>query len=74
MQYIESPNLEPFNNMSVFLAGGITGCPDWQSDIVKMLEKDPITIINPRRKDFPIGDPKSEAKKLNEEIQEAIKV
>ena len=59
MQYIESPNLEPFDNPSVFLAGGITDCPDWQSDVVKMLEKDTITIVNPRRKDFPIGDPKA---------------
>ena len=37
---------------SVFLAGGITGCPDWQSEISKALEGLPLTIFNPRRDVF----------------------
>jgi len=37
---------------SVFLAGGITGCPNWQSDAIKMLESKfngNLVIYNPRR-------------------------
>lgn len=64
MQYIECPDLEPFKFGSVFLAGGITGCPDWQSDIVKMLESEDITIVNPRRKEFPINDPKAASQQI----------
>ena len=67
MKYIEAPfpvydhRFDPNHEMkvknSVFLAGGITGCPDWQSDIVKMLSDTDLTLLNPRRADFPIGDP-----------------
>src|SRR5438132_145293 len=42
---------------SVFLAGGITGCPDWQTDMVSLLAGSPVVVLNPRRKNFPIGDP-----------------
>ena len=59
--YLEAPNyfVEPHpSNVplpTIFLAGGITGCPDWQSAIRTMLRG--VYILNPRRKDFPIGDP-----------------
>jgi hypothetical protein len=42
---------------SVFLAGGISGTFDWQSDVVARLADLPITVLNPRRKNFPIDDP-----------------
>lgn len=42
---------------SVFLAGGITGCPDWQQELVKLLNDTSLILLNPRRADFPIGDP-----------------
>ncbi len=59
---IEAPNevysIENNNNLKLFLAGGITNCPDWQSKIIKDIKKLPnLTVYNPRRKDFPIGDP-----------------
>ena len=58
MRYIEAPNTTgPDVAMKVFLAGGITGCPDWQSDVVRYLEDVDVTVFNPRREDFPIGDP-----------------
>ena len=53
--YVEAPNQVVGNRISIFLAGGITGCPDWQSDIRARLRD--ILIFNPRRKDFPIGNP-----------------
>lgn len=43
---------------SVFLAGGITGCPDWQTDITKYIamysEEANINLVNPRRSNFDI--------------------
>jgi hypothetical protein len=59
--YIEAPEhiTEGVMNQellpSIFLAGGITGCPDWQARMADIL--DGVVMFNPRRKDFPIGDP-----------------
>jgi hypothetical protein len=58
MIYIEAPNREfPAAKKSIFLAGGITGCSDWQSKVKQQLEDLDIVLLNPRRKDFPIDDP-----------------
>lgn len=38
------------------MAGGITGCKDWQNDAISQLSSLPICIFNPRRHTF---DPKS---------------
>ncbi len=50
---------------SVFVGGGITGCPDWQVDFCSMViqavtaaRKDmAFELFNPRRDNFPIDDP-----------------
>ena len=48
-------------HISCFLAGGITNCPDWQSEVIKQLFDftlgpfEPV-IFNPRRENFPIED------------------
>ncbi len=59
MRYIEAPTLYNENDLwnSLFLAGGITDCPDWQQDMVSMLSDTDITLLNPRRANFPIHDP-----------------
>lgn len=44
---------------SLFLAGGITNCPDWQAEAIGMLEGEDVTILNPRRVEFDINDPMS---------------
>ncbi|MFW6310857.1 MAG: nucleoside 2-deoxyribosyltransferase domain-containing protein [Nanoarchaeota archaeon] len=59
---IEAPNdvysLENKENVKLFLAGGITNCPDWQKEIIKHFEKEKgLTIYNPRREYFDVGDP-----------------
>lgn len=42
----------------LFLAGGISNCPDWQSDIIELIQKSynwkpyQLLIFNPRRVDF----------------------
>jgi nucleoside 2-deoxyribosyltransferase-like protein len=56
-QYIEAPNYEKIlYKESVFLAGGITNVMDWQSIVCDKLKDEPITIVNPRRKDFDLKD------------------
>ena len=42
---------------SLFLAGGITGCANWQDKVVSGLSDQVVTLLNPRRADFPSGDP-----------------
>jgi len=42
---------------SIFLAGGITNCPDWQQEMVQLLKDTDLTLLNPRRKHFPIDNP-----------------
>jgi len=71
--YIEAPNsfMESTERErclpTIFLAGGITGCPDWQSAIHTMLKG--VIILNPRRKDFPIGDPDAALEQIKWEYE-----
>lgn len=61
MRYIEAP--EEFLDYhkkginSVFLAGGITDCPDWQQEMCGLLNDTDLVVVNPRQADFPIGNP-----------------
>lgn len=57
MRYIESPGTCFTVEKTLFLAGGITNCPDWQAEIVEKLKSTNLILMNPRRTDFPIHDP-----------------
>lgn len=59
MKVVESPNTYSPNREthSLYLAGGITGCPDWQQEIIHLLAHTDLVIFNPRRRHFPIDDP-----------------
>lgn len=56
MIYKEAIDPEP-TYPTLFLGGGITNCPDWQQEICGELQGMDLTVYNPRRADFPIGDP-----------------
>lgn len=67
--YIEAPNYIdlPKGQSSIFLAGGITGCEDWQSKACKALEQfGDITVVNPRRK---LYDPSAGLETVYEQIK-----
>jgi len=70
MHVITAPEKEinDGEQFAIFLAGGITNCPEWQDDIIKMMNDVPllkdVTLFNPRRKNFPIHDPNA----ANEQI------
>jgi hypothetical protein len=54
----EAPDeYRPGDRPALFLAGGITDCPDWQADAVGLLAHVPVVVFNPRRTNFPIDDP-----------------
>lgn len=58
MKYVECPDpYKPGNEHAIFLAGGITGCPDWQADMCKLLADTDFVVFNPRRAEFNISDP-----------------
>ena len=40
-------------DLSIFLAGGIIGCGDWQSKMTELLSGTKLDILNPRRNNFP---------------------
>ncbi|WP_028935454.1 nucleoside 2-deoxyribosyltransferase domain-containing protein [Pseudonocardia spinosispora] len=57
--YIEAPDRyvpAPGHGPSVFLAGGISACPDWQSEVVADLTEEHVTLLNPRRASFDLSD------------------
>lgn len=63
MKIVTCPDEPSFHGpapLAVFLAGGITGCPDWQSEFSEMV-KDDISdrwvLLNPRRAEFDVSDP-----------------
>ena len=50
MLYRSPDPLPPaFQRPSVFIAGGISDCPDWQAEMVGMLDHDRNDVVNPRR-------------------------
>lgn len=58
MKYVEAvASINTIERPAVFLAGGITNCPDWQKFIVELMEDFPNgTILNPRRGSFDVND------------------
>jgi len=57
MIYVEAPNTVVSDKKSIFFAGGITGCPDWQKELLEKIKDLDLIVYNPRRKNFPIDDP-----------------
>lgn len=55
--------------LSVFLAGGITRCKDWQSEVIECLSGTEIVICNPRRKTFDITDPSAAQNQIKWEFR-----
>jgi hypothetical protein len=60
-EYIEAPtefeDFGPAGAASVFLAGGISDCENWQRRVSEELAGTGLVVLNPRRRDFPINDP-----------------
>ena len=56
-QNIISPSIEDPKYTSVFLAGGITNCKNWQKEVIKELNDiEKLTVYNPRRTNFDLSN------------------
>ena len=58
VRYVQAPQPYDGPGPALFLAGGITGCADWQAEAAAMLRGTPgLTVLNPRRAAFDVADP-----------------
>lgn len=57
MKYIQAPEEYRGVGTYVFLAGGISGCPDWQTSLALQLVSTDLVLFSPRRDNFPMDDP-----------------
>ena len=61
------------DEISVFLAGGVTGCWDWQKAVIEELEKkedtENLVVFSPRRENFPIEDPNAAQEQIEWEYK-----
>ena len=58
MRYVQAPQPYTGPGPLLFLAGGISDCPDWQAEAVAMLRDTPgLTVLDPRRAVFDLADP-----------------
>ena len=57
MTYVECPNKTEEKKLSLFLAGGLSGCRNWQKQVISNLNFLDIILYNPRRKYFDITNP-----------------
>lgn len=80
MEVITAPERyeESYDNreIKVFLAGGITNCPNWQKEVINHIVGDAdqslldrLVIFNPRRDDFPIDDPTAAVEQITWEYK-----
>lgn len=62
---ITSPQVcEPTNKTKIFLAGGISNCPDWQTPVADQLDdRADLVIFNPRRIAWNMESNETESKK-----------
>lgn len=82
MIVVTSPHLyiPKHDDITVFLAGGISGCRDWQQDVInnlfRMIDKDDSQVIvyNPRQKDFNVNDQSATDDQITWEFQYLNKV
>jgi hypothetical protein len=77
MIVITAPHLyiPKYDDVTVFLAGGITGCRDWQKETIEHLRKfvgrddTQVVVYNPRQEDFDINNPAATIDQITWEYQ-----
>jgi len=77
MRCIEYPAVYKYegDEQPVYLAGGISDSHNWQAEVVELLrDKRRLVLINPRRANFPIGDPNAALAQITWEYEHLRKV
>lgn len=73
-QIIIAPHYETPKFISVFLAGGITNCKEWQKAVIEELKFEDISIFNPRQEHFNISDKNVSYKQISWEFEHLEKM
>lgn len=63
-QIITAPSIEKPKYISLFLAGGITNCKEWQKAVMEELKSEDVSIFNPRQEHFDITDRNASYKQI----------
>lgn len=63
-QVIIAPSTEKPKHISVFLAGGITNCKEWQKEVMEELKDYDISVFNPRQEHFDVSDKSASQKQI----------
>ena len=69
MKHITCPENYDGKEKSLFLAGGITNCSDWQAEIIKLLKNTDLVLLNPRRKHFSTDNPNIDQEQIKWEFE-----
>lgn len=77
MKEIQCPNKLEQNEAgvaSIFVAGGISNCPEWQRELITLLEDvDNLILVNPRRSEFDTSDLALEEDQIKWEHEHLLK-
>lgn len=64
MQILTAPTTEKPMHPTVFLAGGITNCKEWQKEVIEKLKDINLSVFNPRQEHFDITDKNASFKQI----------
>lgn len=71
-RYIEAPRSYEYaegDPLAVFLAGGISDCPDWQAIASNVVLDAGLIVLNPRRANYQLGDTSTAAEQVGWEYR-----
>lgn len=74
IQIITAPSVVLPAYPTVFLAGGITNCKEWQDEVIDQLKNEDISVFNPRQKHFDITDKDASYKQILWEFERLEKM
>ena len=74
MKYVQCPEVYNGNEKSIFLAGGISGCSVWQTEMANLLKDTDLAVINPRRENYDMDDKSLEEVQIKWEFDHMNKV
>ncbi len=69
MKHVQPPIEFEGSQPSIFLAGGISGCRNWQQRMANLLAGSRLAVLNPRRDEFPLNDPDAGRQQITWEFQ-----
>ncbi|MCR4327502.1 MAG: nucleoside 2-deoxyribosyltransferase domain-containing protein [Nanoarchaeota archaeon] len=69
MKLVRCPEIYEGNKKSLFLAGGISNCPDWQKELINLLRETDLVLLDPRREKFERNNKEMEEEQIKWEFE-----